>query len=82
MVCLIVCGDIDRPVSCGQVSLAVATASARRWVTFERVSFPPLRFGNRKLSSLMSPSCFFQPRIKVAVGRQRGTLRSLRPLPR
>jgi hypothetical protein len=42
VVCLIVCGDIVRPVSCGQAAVAVATASARRWVTFERVSFPPL----------------------------------------
>src|SRR3546814_3165742 len=50
VVCRTVWGVTGRSRSPGFLRPAVATARFKRWVTFERVMRPPLRFGNKILS--------------------------------
>src|SRR3546814_11918210 len=74
----IVWGDIERPRREGRHPAAATAARSRRWATFERVIFPPLRLGSRKLSAEVDPNRRRHRRTVDAVGRQSGTPRSLR----
>src|SRR3546814_16020501 len=76
VVCRTVWGVTGRSRSPGFLRPAVATARFKRWVTFERVMRPPLRFGNKILSPEGSPNWRRQDLISAAGGRQSGTPRT------
>jgi hypothetical protein len=69
VVCRIVCGEVERRASCGQLLEAVATARARRRVMLERVSFPPSRFGNSLAERRRTRSGLCEDRLPYAAPR-------------
>jgi len=81
VVCRTVCGEILRPRNEGHASAACWAARRRRKATPERVNGWPARFGKRGRSDGPGLSAI-QRDSRRAVDFQRGTRRSLRPLPR